>query len=121
MAKVLIVDDESFFSQPIKLFLERNGHTVSIAADGMEGLDKARAEKPDVILMDLMLPAINGYQVCRMLKFDEEYRDIPIIICSAKDTEKDREVGQQSGADEYVTKPISPIELVKIIEEHLSR
>ncbi|HCW75092.1 MAG TPA: two-component system response regulator [Candidatus Marinimicrobia bacterium] len=121
MAKVLIVDDESFFSQPIKLFLERAGHEVSVASDGMEGLNKAREEHPDVILMDLMLPAINGYQVCRMLKFDEEFRDIPIIICSAKDTEKDHEMGKQSGADEYVTKPISPIELVKIIENHLPK
>ena len=119
MAKVLIVDDESFFSQPIKLFLERSGHEVSIAADGMEGLSKARDEHPDVILMDLMLPALNGYQVCRMLKFDEAYRNIPVTICSAKDTEKDREMGRQSGADEYVTKPISPVELVKIIENHL--
>ena len=120
MAKVLIVDDESFFSQPIKMFLERSGHEVSVAADGMAGLTKAREEHPDIILMDLMLPALNGYQVCRMLKFDEEYRNIPVIICSAKDTEKDREMGKQSGADEYVTKPISPVELVKIIENHLT-
>lgn len=119
MAKILIVDDESFFSQPIKMFLERNGHEVFVAADGMEGLNKAREVKPDVILMDLMLPALNGYQVSRMLKFDEEFRHIPIIICSAKDTEKDREMGKQSGADDYVTKPISPVELVKIIENHL--
>lgn len=111
--KILIVDDENFFVEPIKLFLEKNGFTISVAGDGMSGFNKARSEKPDLIILDLMLPGINGFQICRLLKFDDQFKNIPIVIVSAKDTEQDRILGKQSGADLYITKPVLPASLIE--------
>lgn len=104
--KILIVDDERFFIEPVRRLLEGLGYEVEEALDGISGLSKAREVKPDLIMLDLMLPGMNGYQVCRLLKFDEQFRDIPVIIVSAKDTERDREVGAQSGAELYLVKPL---------------
>ncbi|NQV38420.1 MAG: response regulator [Candidatus Marinimicrobia bacterium] len=110
--RILIVDDEEFFIQPIKILLERNGYEIHIASDGMSGLQKARVVNPDLIMLDLMLPGIDGYQICRLLKFDEKFKKIPVIIVSAKDTDHDRELGFKSGADSYITKPLNPSELL---------
>jgi len=117
--KILIVDDEEFFIEPIKLLLERNGYEVIKANDGMLGLIAARTQNPDLILLDLMLPGINGYQVCRLLKYDEKYKHIPMMIVSAKDTEKDKQLGKACGADLYLTKPLNYMDLVKQIGEIL--
>lgn len=119
MKKILIVDDEGFFIEPIKLFLERNGFEILVANDGMSGLQLARKERPDLIILDLMLPKIDGFQVCRLLKFDERFRNIPIIIVSAKDTDKDKMLGRQSGADVYLTKPLVPQLLVEKVKSLL--
>ncbi|MEE9189899.1 MAG: response regulator [Candidatus Neomarinimicrobiota bacterium] len=104
--KILVVDDEKFFVDPIKLFLQNNGCKVVVAYDGMSGLIKARTEGPDLIMLDLMLSGFSGYQICSLLKFDVKYKDIPIIIVSARDSDKDREMGRNCGADLYVTKPV---------------
>jgi DNA-binding response OmpR family regulator len=104
--KILVVDDEIFFIDPIKLFLQKNGFDVVVAYDGMTGLTKARTEGPDLIILDLMLSGFNGYQICSLLKFDIKYENIPIIIVSARDSDKDRELGRNSGANLYVTKPV---------------
>ncbi|MFQ6607312.1 MAG: response regulator transcription factor [Fidelibacterota bacterium] len=114
--KVLIIDDERFFIEPIKMFLEKQGILIVTAEDGITGLNLARSETPDAIILDLMLPVINGYQVCRLLKFDNQYRSIPVIIVSAKDTEDDRKLGEQSGADMYLTKPVDPADVFKQIQ-----
>ena len=105
--RILIVDDEKFFIEPVKRLLESLDYEVFEALDGISGLSKAREVKPDLIMLDLMLPGMNGYQVCRLLKFDEQFRDIPVIIVSAKDGERDREVGTQSGAELYLVKPLN--------------
>jgi len=118
--KILIVDDEKSFINPVRFFLENNNFTVIEAYDGFTGLEKARNENPDIILMDLMLPGMNGYQICRLLKFDGHYKHIPIIIVSAKDTEQDREMGKKTGADSYIIKPVDFEELLKIINNYLS-
>ncbi len=110
--KILIVDDEEFFIQPIKILLERNGFEIFVANDGMAGLQKARDVKPDLIMLDLMLPGIDGYQICRLLKFDDKFKSIPVMIVTAKDTERDKELGIKSGADSYMTKPLNPSELI---------
>ncbi len=117
--KILIVDDEDFFIQPIKMLLERAGYEIHVANDGMSGLTKARLVKPDLIMLDLMLPGMDGYQICRLLKFDEQFRNIPIVIVSAKDTDRDRELGKTSGADQYLTKPINPQELIMLFKRLL--
>ena len=105
--RILIVDDERFFIEPVKRLLESLGYEVFEAIDGITGLSKAREIKPDLIMLDLMLPGMNGYQVCRLLKFDTQCKNIPVIIVSAKDSDRDRETGIQSGAELYLTKPLN--------------
>lgn len=113
---VLIIDDEAFFIEPLKLYFEGQGMTVITAGDGLTGLNLAKSESPDAIVLDLMLPVIDGYQVCRLLKYDKQYSGIPIIIVSAKDTENDKALGEKSGADLYVTKPVNPANVYEQIK-----
>ncbi|MFQ6677188.1 MAG: response regulator transcription factor [Fidelibacterota bacterium] len=117
--KILFIDDEEFFIKPIQMYLESKGLTVVIAEDGISGLNLARSESPDAIILDLMLPVIDGYHVCRLLKFDNQYRHIPIVIVSAKDTDRERDLGKQSGADLYVTKPVDPENLYEQLKAYL--
>jgi len=105
--RILIVDDEKFFIEPVKRLLETQGYTIDVANDGISGLALARENQPDLIMLDLMLPGMNGYQVCRLLKFEEKLKDTPVIIVTAKDSERDREVAEQSGAALYLVKPLN--------------
>lgn len=119
--RILVVDDETQLVEMVTMRLEASGYEVISAADGQEGLDKARRDKPDLIILDLMLPKIDGYKVCRMLKFDEKYMSIPIIMFSARAQESDRQMGMQVGADDYVTKPFDPKVLLEKIETLLNK
>jgi DNA-binding response OmpR family regulator len=117
--RLLIVEDEADLVEMVKMRLEASGFEVSAAYDGQEGLDKAKKEKPDLIILDLMLPKIDGYKVCRMLKFDEKYRNIPIIMFTARAQESDRKLGEGVGADAYIVKPFEPQALLSKISELL--
>lgn len=117
--KILLVDDEPQLVEVVKMRLEANGYTVLAAYDGQEALDKARQEKPDLIILDLMLPKVDGYKVCRMLKFDQNYKHIPIIMFSARAQEEDVKLGKEVGGDAYITKPFEPQELLSKIKEFL--
>lgn len=90
-----------------------------VASNGEEGLNLARQEKPDLILLDLMLPKLDGYKVCRLLKFDERYKQIPILMLTAKTQEKDKILGKETGANEYITKPFDMDELMAKIKSYL--
>lgn len=115
--KILIIDDESDLVEMVTLRLEANDYQVISAYDGQEGLDKARNEKPDLIILDLMLPKIDGYKVCRLLKFDEKYKKIPIILFTARAQESDIKLGEDVGADAYLIKPFEPdVLLTKIAQ-----
>lgn len=115
--KLLIVDDEKDMVFAVKLQLEANGFDVITAHDGQAALELARKEKPDLLILDLMLPKIDGYKVCRMLKFDEKYKHIPIIMFTARIQKSDEKLGYEVGADAYVTKPFElPVLLSKIRE-----
>ena len=103
--KILVVDDEPQLLEMVQIRLEAANYEVITAADGQEGLEKARNEKPDLIVLDLMLPKLDGYRVCRMLKFDEKYKNIPIILFTARAQDSDRQMGKEVGADVYITKP----------------
>ena len=103
--KILVVEDSQDIRSILSMRLTINGYTVITAQDGQEGLDKARDERPDLLILDLMLPKIDGYEVCRMLKFEEKYKNIPIIILSALDQQEDREKATKSGSDAYFIKP----------------
>ena len=117
--RVLIVDDEPDIVESIKFNLELENIECLEAYDGEEALAKAKKEGPDLILLDIMLPKINGYKVARLLKFDEAYKNIPIIMLTARTQEKDIEIGEQTGANEYVTKPFDMDMLVAMVKEYL--
>ena len=103
--KLLLVDDEKDLVDAVVLRLEANGYEVSVAYDGQQGLDKARKEKPDLIILDLMLPKMDGYKVCALLKADTRYNNIPIIMFTARAQESDMMTGEEVGAEAYITKP----------------
>jgi DNA-binding response OmpR family regulator len=117
--RILVVDDEQGIITIVKLYLVHHHYEVITASDGQEGLDKAKTEKPDLIVLDLMLPKINGYKVCGLLKKDTRYAKIPVIMFTAKAQEKDVKLGQEVGADAYITKPFEPEVLLARIKELL--
>lgn len=115
--KILIVDDEAELVDLVKIRLEAAGYEVAKAFDGQEGLDKAKLEKPDLILLDIMMPKMDGYKVCGLLKMDARFKKIPIILFSAKAQKEDAELAKEVGADLYITKPFeAPVLLAKIKE-----
>lgn len=103
--KILIIDDDELDRQIMNRFLAKAGYAdIIMSTTGEEGLQKARSEKPDLIILDLMLPKLNGYNICRLLKFDEKYKHIPIIMCSSRNQAEDEKLGLNVGADAYFTK-----------------
>lgn len=118
--RILLVDDEPSIVKMVGKRLEVEGFRVLIAVDGQEGLDKARAEHPDLIILDLMLPKMNGYEVCTALKQDPQHQKIPIILFTAKAQEKDEKMGLECGANAYVRKPFRAQELLERIRSLLS-
>jgi two-component system phosphate regulon response regulator PhoB len=120
--KILIVEDEADVVDLLTLNLRKaGGFAVSVANDGVAGLEKARAEKPAFIILDLMLPRMPGLEVCKILKTDVATRDIPILMLTAKAAEIDRIAGLEHGADDYVAKPFSPREIILRIKAILRR
>jgi len=117
--RALIVDDEPDIVESIRFNLELENIECIEALDGEEALSKARKENPDVIILDIMLPKINGYKIARMLKFDESYKHIPIIMLTARAQQTDIKMGEETGADEYVTKPFDMDELVGLVKKYL--
>ena len=110
--KILIIEDETDVADLLTLNLRKAGFRTSTAADGASGLQKARDDRPDFIILDLMLPKMAGLEVCRILKSDTATSHIPILMLTAKAEEVDRIIGLEFGADDYVTKPFSPREIV---------
>jgi len=116
--RILVVDDEPHIVELVRYNLAQEGFEVSVAYDGHDALEKVRADAPDLIILDLMLPYVDGLEVCRHLRRDSS---IPILMLTAKDGEQDRVMGLESGADDYVTKPFSPRELVARVRAILRR
>jgi len=117
--KILLVDDEADLVETIRFPLEVEGFNVLVSYDGEDALNKARQENPDLILLDIMLPKLNGYKICRLLKFDERYKHIPILMLTAKTQEKDKILGMETGADEYITKPFEMDQLLEKVKFYL--
>lgn len=117
--KILLVDDEPDLIYGMKIQLEANHFEVITANDGQEGLNKARKERPDLIVLDIMLPKIDGYKVCRMVKFDEKYKAIRVIIYTGRAQPADEKLASEVGADAYLTKPFDPKKLLAKIRELL--
>jgi DNA-binding response OmpR family regulator len=119
--KILVVDDEVDLVETIRLPLEMEGYTIRVSYNGEDALNQARKENPNLIILDIMLPKLDGYKVCRLLKFDERYKHIPILMLTAKTQEKDKILGMGTGADEYITKPFDIDELVEKVKKYLSK
>ena len=118
-ANVLLVDDDPVILKLLQVNFEMEGYHVSCANDGVEGLEKARAERPDIVLLDIMMPRMDGLEVTKALKGDPETKDIPIILLSAKAQASDVQAGKDMGADDYLTKPFDPLELLERVSELL--
>jgi DNA-binding response OmpR family regulator len=116
--KILVVDDDRKTAELIRLYLERDGYQVLTAHDGRQALDLARQRRPDLIVLDLMLPGVDGLDICRILRAEA---DTPIIMLTAKTTEDDKLLGLDLGADDYITKPFSPREVVARVRVVLRR
>jgi DNA-binding response OmpR family regulator len=122
--KILIVEDDVDFAEAIKLILESKSYDVAVAYDGKEGLKKAQTEEPNLIILDVMMPEMDGYEVCAKLKANTEYRHIPILLLTAvgeaiPTTKYTMEMGMKTEADDYIPKPVEPIELVQRVENLL--
>ena len=117
--RILVVEDEIELVKAILIRLQQAGYDVFSANDGQDGLEKARKEKPDLIILDLMLPKMDGYKVCGLLKADARYNSIPIIIATARAQESDEKLGFEVGADAYLTKPFQYEKLLAKIKELL--
>ena len=121
MATILIVDDEEPIQELLRFNLEKEGYKVYAAKDGSEALQRLEKEKPDLVVLDVMLPGMDGLEVCRQLRQNPRFRDLPVIMLTAKGEEIDKVLGLELGADDYMTKPFSPRELVARIRARLRR
>lgn len=120
MAKrILVVDDEQDIVKMVGLRLKANGYEVLSANDGQQGLETAQKEKPDLIILDVMMPKMDGYKVCGLLKKDSRFAKTPIIMFTAKAQDKDKDLGREVGANAYLTKPFDPPALIAKVKELL--
>ena len=124
--KILIVDDDPDLVEAVSTILESKGYAVAKAYGGVEGLEKVKAEKPDLIVLDVMMPDKDGYEVCKELKADAAYRSIPILLLTAvvsniPTTKYTQQMGKETEADDYVDKPVEPEELVRRVETLIAK
>jgi twitching motility two-component system response regulator PilH len=119
MNKVLIVDDSQTLRHMLSDLLEENGMQVVAAINGLEAKEYIQASAPDLVITDLIMPEMNGYELCRWIKNEPSTQKIPVLICSTKSEEFDRYWGMKQGADAYITKPFHPPELLKTVRQLL--
>lgn len=119
--KILVVDDEPTIVRLMEFILARQGHEMIVAVNGEEALQKIKAHQPDLVLLDIMMPRIDGYEVAQRVRADPQTAALPIIMLSAKAQDEDVRKGVEVGVDEYVTKPFTPDHLVQVVSEYLSR
>lgn len=120
MKKILIVDDEQDIVETLKFMLEVEGYECFCAYDGEAGLSMAKEIIPDLMILDVMMPKINGYKISRLLKYDTKYKNIPIIMVTARSQEEDKIIGEETGVNEYITKPFELDDIIKKVKEYLA-
>ena len=120
MARILVVDDSPTEMFRFKEILNKNGYTVLEATNGADGVTVAQAEQPDLVLMDVVMPGVNGFQATRQIARGEKTKHIPIVIVSTKDQATDRVWGKRQGASDYLTKPVDEKQLIDVINQHLN-
>jgi CheY-like chemotaxis protein len=116
--KILIADDNQNIRDALTYLLEDEGYEILIAKDGAETIKVVRGLRPDILLLDIMMPEINGYDVCRTIKSDPQLKDTYIIMLTAKGQAAEQERGKDAGANEYIVKPFSPMDLLSLIRKH---
>lgn len=121
MSLILVVDDEESIQELLRYNLEKEGHKVLAARDGFDALERVQKDRPDLVVLDVMLPQMDGMEVCRRIRLNSEFRELPVIMLTAKGEEIDKVLGLELGADDYMTKPFSPRELVARIKARLRR
>lgn len=119
MSTVLIVDDSQTLRQMLSELLIKSGIKVVEASNGVEAKEQLQAQVPDLVITDLIMPQMNGYELCRWIKNEPTLHDVPVLICSTKSEEFDRYWGMKQGADAYITKPFHPPELLKTVKQLL--
>jgi twitching motility two-component system response regulator PilH len=119
MARILVVDDSPTESFRFREILQRHGHQVIEASNGADGVTMSRTEKPDLVLMDVVMPGMNGFQATRQITRHPETSSIPVVIVSTKDQETDRVWGKRQGASDYLTKPVDETNLLRVINQLL--
>lgn len=119
--KILIADDNENIREALTYLLEDEGYTLSLAKDGAETIKKVREVSPDILFLDIMMPEINGYDVCRTIKNDPELKKTYVIMLTAKGQADEQERGKEVGADEYIVKPFSPMEILAKIKNILNK
>ena len=121
MKKILIVDDEQDIVESLKFVLETADYLCYCAYNREDGLKLAKELMPDLIILDVMMPKINGYKISRLLKYDKKYQNIPILMITARSQEEDKLIGEETGADEYITKPFELDTVVDKVNQYLKQ
>lgn len=116
---ILIADDEPDIVETLQFLVESEGYNCLTAFNGEDALNLAKEKRPDLIVLDVMMPKINGYKVSRLLKFDTKYKNIPVLMVTARTQEEDRLIGEETGADEYITKPFDIDNILERIKAYL--
>ena len=119
MAKILIAEDSATAVELLRRAIAPLGHKIVVATDGAEAEEKIRREKPDLVILDIIMPKMNGFQLCRTLRGDPEFKDLPILVITSMDREADRYWGMKQGANEYLVKPVDPQVLVEKVKAYL--
>ncbi len=119
MKKILIVDDEQDIVESLKFVLEAADYACYCAFNGEDGLRLAKEIIPDLMILDVMMPKINGYKISRLLKFDNKYKNIPILMVTARSQDEDKLIGEETGVDEYITKPFELDTIVEKVNQYL--
>jgi DNA-binding response OmpR family regulator len=117
--QILLVEDDLYSAETLQFALEAKGHKVTLATNGRDALNMVNNEMPQLIILDIMMPKMDGYHFCRLLKFDARFKHIPVIIVSSKIQEADRKLGLACGGDEYITKPYDLNMLINTVEKYL--
>jgi twitching motility two-component system response regulator PilH len=121
MSKVLVVEDSPPQREMISDLLKGIGLSVTSAADGVEALEQIKNSRPDIVVLDIVMPRMNGYELCRRIKLDPKTQEVPVVMCSTKGEEFDRYWGMRQGADAYIAKPFQPQELVGTVKQLLRK